>query len=183
MNNKKLRDLPWTQPVAVATVNGVTHLHLVPDAPTRAAIARFAGLHALDMLDAELRLAPRSDGLIRITGAFKAQVQPICVVSLEPFEQQISTSIDASFAPSKVIEAIAKRIRDEKIENPDDLPEEILDGAVDPAALVVEIFILTLDPYPRKPGIAFGAYEESVEPISPFAALQALKDQAAKDKA
>lgn len=178
MSKKKLPDLPWSQPVAVTTLTGITHLHLVPDAPARQAIARFAGLHALDMLDAGLRLAPRSDGLIRITGTLGARVQPVCVVTLEPFEQRIEAAIDASFAPPKVVEAIARRIRDEKIENPDDLPDEILDGQIDPAALVVEMFILALDPYPKAPGTAFETYDEAVAPVSPFAALQALKDKA-----
>ena len=178
MSKKKLPDLPWTQPLAVATLNGVAHQHLVPDAVIRAAIARFSALHALDALDATLSLAPRSDGLIRITGSLEAKVQPICVVTLEPFEQTIRTDIEASFAPAAVIAKMAKRILDEKIENPEDLPDEIQDGQIDPAALVVEMLILALDPYPRKPGSAFAAHEEPVEALSPFAALQALKDKA-----
>ena len=55
-----------------------------------------------------------------------------------------------------------------------DAPEPIVDGLVDLGALVAEFLALGLDPYPRKPGVAFVEPTPLAEPgqtASPFSVL------------
>jgi hypothetical protein len=60
------------------------------------------------------------------------------------------------------------------------LPDEIVNGHIDPAALVVEYLILGLAPYPRKPDADFAEIKVGEDMISPFAALKALKSDEGK---
>jgi hypothetical protein len=54
--------------------------------------------------------------------------------------------------------------------------EPLLDGTVDLGALATEFLILGVDPYPRKPGVAFEApTPEADAGTHPFAALAALQ--------
>jgi uncharacterized metal-binding protein YceD (DUF177 family) len=64
----------------------------------------------------------------------------------------------------------------------DDPPDPIIAGRIDLGALVTEFLALSLDPYPRKPGVEFEdaptAPDDRLEE-SPFAKLAALKDKQA----
>lgn len=171
-------ELPYSQPVQVFSVKSDTNLILRPDAETRARIARFAGLHALPAFKAEMLMKPRHDGSVQVTGQLEADVEPICVVSLEPFADHVSEAIEATFSPDDVIAKLVENLTaedDEGSEGTPELPDPIVNGAIDPAALAVEFLILGLDPYPRKPGIDFPDLKVGEEAISPFAALRALK--------
>ena len=53
----------------------------------------------------------------------------------------------------------------------EDPPDPIVDGKIDLGALAAEFFALGLDPYPRKPGVAFDAARRGRGRDSPFAAL------------
>jgi hypothetical protein len=55
-------------------------------------------------------------------------------------------------------------------------PEEIDSLHLDLAAPALEEFTLSLDPYPRRPGVEFAAETpDSDRPESPFAVLKGLK--------
>jgi uncharacterized metal-binding protein YceD (DUF177 family) len=107
----------------------------------------------------------------------------MCVVTLEPFESEVSEDIEAMFASPAEAEKAAKRYaaRPEDQDPPPDLeepPDPIVDGRIDLGALAVEFFVLGLDPYPRKPGVEFAdeiAPAEDTKDESPFAALAKLK--------
>jgi uncharacterized metal-binding protein YceD (DUF177 family) len=177
---RKNKELPYSQPIAVATLRGENRLVLEPNAEIRQRIARFAGLHAVNRFRAELVLTLRNDGQVIARGHLDADVEPICVLSLEPFADQVSEPIEATFAPPDIIEKLAERITAEDDGMGDeagspDLPDPIVNGAVDAAALAVEFLILGLDPYPRKPGVAFDSPADDAGTLSPFAALKALK--------
>lgn len=176
--SKTRADLPYSQPVQVFSIKSDTNVILRPDAETRDRIARFAGLHALPAFKAEMVLKPRHDGSVVVTGKLEADVEPVCVVSLEPFADHVSELIDATFSPEDVIARLVEKLAvedDEDSEGTPELPDPIVNGAIDPAALAVEFLILGLDPYPRKPGVDFGEMKVGEEAISPFAALKALK--------
>jgi hypothetical protein len=58
----------------------------------------------------------------------------------------------------------------------DDPPDTIIDGKIDLGALAAEFMALGLDPYPRKPGVAFAEIvDDEVIEESPFAQLAGLK--------
>lgn len=166
--------IPFSHPLQVATMHGATHVKLRPGEAERAAIAKLAGLHMVDRFEAELDVEVKGSGIVTVQGTLKADVQPICVVSLEPFTQQVEEEIDTRFADETLIEKLTKRAEEE--ENEDFEPPEMLDaGMIDLGMLATEYLIVALDPYPRKPGAEFAGYGQPEEKKSPFDALKALK--------
>ena len=61
----------------------------------------------------------------------------------------------------------------------EDAPEPLVDGRIDLGAIAIEFLMLGIDPYPRKPGVAFEPPKSDSDGAHPFAALAALR----KDKA
>ncbi len=54
--------------------------------------------------------------------------------------------------------------------------EPLIGNAVDLGLIATEFFILGIDPYPRKPGVAFEGPKTAADPTSrPFAGLAALQ--------
>jgi hypothetical protein len=154
------------------------------DATERAALAADLGLPEVRQLDADMRVKPWGKSGVEITGTVTAAVVQSCVVTLEPIEQSFVEPIDIRFETAAEAEAIARRRAETAAEAEDDGEDDapdIFDGHLIPVGAVAEeFFALGLDPYPRKPGVAFSPEELGLtigDPISinPFAALEALK--------
>lgn len=164
----------YSHPVAVATLHGENHLRLAPDEVARKAIARALGLHAVDRLEAKLAVSHAQNGLVSVEGELEATVQPICVVTLEPFPELIRAPINLRLAPAELVTRMTKRAEED--ENEDfEPPDTIENGVIDFGALTVEFLALALDPYPRKPGAEFKGGDPAEPKPSPFEALKALK--------
>lgn len=161
------------------------------DAGVRAELARLNGLVALSSAVARLHAARRGREGLHVTGEVRARVTQTCVVSLEDFESEIVEPIDVEFEPARAKpvreegERMSRRRRDarppveEDEEGMDDLnaPDEIVDGKVDLGALASEFLTLGIDPYPRKPGVAFEEPKAQGATISPFARLAERKGE------
>ena len=174
-------DLPLSRIVEIANLPADGLEVTVATKPDeRTAVAKLNNLAGLAALDAQLRLKAMPGGSVAVTGRMKANVTQICVVSLDAFDTDISEPIDLVFAPPAVVaRAVRKRVVEEEDEI--DVPDEIVDGTIDVGALTAEALTLALDPYPRKPGVAFAPISEADEKPSPFAALAALaKDNTRK---
>ena len=146
---------------------------LVAGEAERPAIARQLDLHALNRLEASVRLRPWLDGA-ELRGAWSADVTYVCGVSLEPFDQTLEGAFTLHLVPAGSPHAPAP---DAEISLDPDAPEppDVVDGAtIDVAAYVVEHLALELDLFPRKPGVEFVAPEEPPEP-SPFGKLLQLR--------
>lgn len=146
---------------------------LVADEAARAAIAKALDLVALHRLEADLTVKPWFDG-VEIHGRWSAEVEQICGVSLDPF----TTPLKGSFA-IRAVPAASRHAPSEADEidlDPDaEDPPDLLEGdVVDLGAYVVEHLALEIDPFPRKPGVAFEAPPAPAE-ASPFAVLRNLK--------
>lgn len=164
----------YSHPVAVATLHGENHLRLVPDEAARGRIARALGLHAVDRLEARFTVSHAQNGFVSVEGELEADVQPICVVTLDPFPEAIHEPVSLRLAPPELVERMTKRAEEE--ENEDfEPPDTIENGTIDFGALVVEFLALALDPYPRKPGAEFRGDDRLEPKPSPFEALKALK--------
>lgn len=142
-------------------------------------LALAIGVERVLSAHATLRLAPASGGAVQVKGEARASVEQICVVTLDPFETEIVEAVDVRFAPPSEVAEAEARLRthppDNESETPD-LPEPIVDGTLALGALVQEILALGVDPYPRKPGVAFeGGRDAADERVSPFAALAKLQ--------
>lgn len=160
-----------------------------PSDQERAAIAKAYDLDGIESLAAELLLKPYRKAGLRVAGTVSAKIKQTCVVSLEPFVQDVTLDVDRTFEPHS---SRPRKIRDlnEDGEIEIDLetldpPDVMIDGVLDLGAVICEELALALDPFPRKPGVEFegaGDDEEeldgSVEETkpSPFAALGALKE-------
>jgi hypothetical protein len=68
------------------------------------------------------------------------------------------------------------------LNNPDALPDPIVDGVIDLGQAVYEEFAVALDPYPRKPGAVFEPPPEPAGFSSPFGALAAFAPKPDKPK-
>lgn len=158
------------------------------DAAERAAIAKRAGLIAVELLEADLEIAKEGETKFGVVGPLRARVVQTCVVSLEPFESEINAEVAADFA-AEVKKNAPRRGRAQDAQAVDDLsqsfaaqldaPDPIVDGRMDVGALVEEFLILNLDPHPRKPGVRFEGAEFSSNPDAtelPFSVLRKLKD-------
>jgi uncharacterized metal-binding protein YceD (DUF177 family) len=148
------------------------------DAAERARLAALCNLAAIGALTASFTLRKSGRNGVRVTGQVHAEVTQTCVVSLEPFEAVVDEPIDVRYAS----EPPRRKDGDKEPETVDfeaeDPPDPIVDGRIDLGALAAEFLELALDPYPRKPGVAFASVESEPEAGSPF---QALADSGKKD--
>ena len=149
---------------------------LVADAAARSRIARALGLEALERLEAEMRVAPWLDG-VEVSGRWSARVGQVCGVTLEPFESDLEGEIHLKALPegSAALGGPDEAGGELDLDPEADDPPDVLEGdRIDLGAYVVEDLALAVDPFPRKPGVAFEAPEQPGEP-SPFAVLAKLK--------
>jgi uncharacterized metal-binding protein YceD (DUF177 family) len=169
---------PWNRPIRLHELDrGPLTLRLEPDAGERSRIAGELGLESLSALTADVTVKPWMDGA-EIRGRFKAVVEQICSVSLDPFEQPVRGAIDVRVVPAGSSSAPGGDAGGGDVELDPDAPDppDVLEGdAIDVAAYVVEHLALEIDPFPRKPGAAF-EYTPPAQEESPFAVLKKLKD-------
>jgi uncharacterized metal-binding protein YceD (DUF177 family) len=162
----------WHVPVAVEDVpEAGEHFDLAADSPTRAAVAKAAGLRDLPRLEANFDVSRRGSGL-RVAGRVAATVGQTCVVTLEPVANEVAEEIDLLFVPQP---PVAELSRVSKAEENEYDTEPLIGGVVDLGALATEFLILGLDPYPRKPGAVFQSPQQTIADESPFSSLAALK--------
>jgi hypothetical protein len=158
---------PWSVTVPLRDISAGKHVALEADAQVRAALARPAGVDAVERLVAQLDLTPRGRG-VHVGGSVSATVRQTCVVTLEPVVNQIEEAVDVDFvAPGAQPPA---NDLDPEAASADE-PEPLTGNAIDLGLLATEFLILGVDPYPRKPGVAFDAPQAGDAASNPFAAL------------
>lgn len=144
-------------------------IHVEASAEERDALAKDFGLPGIRALSGDYRLTTTAKG-IHVTGAVKASITQVCVVTLDPFDSDIEEEVEVDFGEPSGMPA----------EPPTDIneyepPDEIINGQIDLGALTAEFLALGLDPYPRKPGVDFEYRDPGDDKDSPFAALGKLK--------
>jgi uncharacterized metal-binding protein YceD (DUF177 family) len=166
---------PWRIPVLQTEVPATgLHVDLAADAKVRADIARLAGLTAVPRLEASFDVTRHGRSGLHVIGRVSATVGQICGVTLEPIENEIDEAVELLFVPAPA--AVRGQHGWKEVEvRLDDASEPLIDGTIDLGAVATESLILGIDPYPRKPGIAFQAPNTAERSARPFAALAALK--------
>jgi len=138
-------------------------------------LARRFGLLALHGLEAELKVSRwRGEGL-KIKGRFSADIEQTCVVSLDIFRSTLSDEFESYLLPAGSAAGAAL------IEEGDAQPFE--NGIIDMGEVVAEAVALALDPYPKKPGVAFADVIEDEDAAgsdqeaerNPFSSLEHLR--------
>jgi uncharacterized metal-binding protein YceD (DUF177 family) len=169
--------LPWSVTVAVAEIpEGGKRFDLVADEATRAAVAKVAVLRSLPRLQATFEVARYGADGLQVEGEVSASVGQNCVVTLDPMDSEVKEEVDIVFAPPAKLPTTADDDDEDAAIISPDAPEPLTGDTIDLGALAVEFLILGVEPYPRKPGVAFEppAVEED-DSAHPFAALAALK--------
>ena len=173
-------DLPWSFPVMVAHLpEAGLHQLLEANAAQRDLIANAASVNAVLYAKASFDVMPETEGRVSVTGKVAARVAQTCVVSLDRVENDIEEEVSIVFAPPSQIPVSAKSVQKEEGNDAEipDPPEPIVHGVIDLGQLATEFLVLGIDPYPRKPGVAFVPPETPGDPDEhPFAALKALKE-------
>jgi hypothetical protein len=174
---------PWSALVRLDEVGEASrHVEIDADETTRAALAKPAGVDAVERLAARFDLTRRGRDGLHVAGTVSGTVRQSCVVTLEPLVNEIEEAIEVDFAPPREKEISATEI-DVAATASSDEPEPLLGNAVDLGLLATEFLILAIDPYPRKPGAAFEAPEAASDPAAhPFAGLAALQKKSTVKK-
>lgn len=171
---------PWSFPVLVSQLpDAGLHQVLETTPAQRGLLAAAAGVNAVLKAEAALDVIAQAGGRVLVTGRVRARVEQNCVVSLDPVENDVDEPVEVTFAPPDQISAMPKSVQKEQGDDAEipDPPEPIVNGAIDLGQIAAEFLVLGINPYPRKPGIAFVPPTTPVDPDEhPFAALRALKD-------
>jgi len=136
------------------------HVRLEPSPDLLAALAKPAGVEAVERLVAAFDLTPRGTG-VHIGGRVTATVRQTCGITLEPMRNEIDEAVDVDYAPARAAPGDVAG---------EDEPEPLTGNSIDLALLATEFLILGVDPYPRKADAAFDP-PAADEPAHPFAAL------------
>jgi uncharacterized metal-binding protein YceD (DUF177 family) len=143
-------------------------LELIASPAECAALARRLGLEAVASMGAVAHLVPAGAGVVEVTGAIRARLSQICVVSLDPFDQTLEVPLRLVFRPGTEADLAADQTIDPETE--DEVPYE--GGRFDLGESVVETLALALDPWPRRPDAVLEVPPPAESPSDgPFAAL------------
>ena len=108
-----------------------------------------------------------STNRMTVTGMVEAVVTQVCTVSLEPFEGPVREPVEVIYTDTDQLAGTDA----EDVE----VPDPLIGGRIDFGALTAEFLALGLDPYPRKPGIAFEPVVAGQD-AGPFDALRRIRD-------
>jgi hypothetical protein len=146
---------------------------IAPDADTRARIAEWAGIDALDSFEAKIGLRKVTPTRYSLDARLAADVVQSCVVTLEPVKSHLESSIKRDLFLTQA----KPELEVELAPVDEDGREEIESLRYDLAVPVLEELALLIDPYPRCPGVEFEPPADGAdEDLHPFAALGKLKD-------
>ena len=172
----------WSVPAAIHDIpEDGRHFDLLCSADTRAELARNIGLEDLPRLEAKFDVTRHGADSLRVVGTVSATVGQLCVLTLDPVENEVNEAVDLIFSPSAAQSAGADDLSEAAADTfPDEGPEPLVNGTLDLGKVATEFLILGIDPYPRKPGAVFEK-PVSGETGSPFAALAALQKKPGSD--
>lgn len=113
-----------------------------------------------------------------VVGRVEGEIRRICVVTLDPFDSEFAEEVAVTFAgPRSSPGAHGAATASDMSRTGREPPDEIVNGEIDLGALTAEFLALGLDPYPRKPGVAFAHENADNVKASPFAGLAELKSK------
>ncbi len=182
--------IPLMEPIPVARIGQQAKTISFEAGPeARAALAQRFGLIELSAFSAKAVLRRRKDtGWIELKGGLTASVVQECVVTLEPVAAEVEGEIDELFDDSREVDGYEVEL-DPVAEDPEPLEGEVLDVG----EVFAQVLSLSLDPYPRAPGVPPVDRQDSAPDAedggdgeggtaSPFAALALLKDRDVKKR-
>ena len=116
-------------------------------------------LSACAIMEARFTLKPYRKAGVRVVGPVRTSITQTCVVTLEPFDSDLALDVDRTFEPASSKPRKIRDLNDEGEIEIDletlDPPDLVVDGVLDLGAVICEELALSLDPFPRKPGVEF----------------------------
>ncbi|HSK39707.1 MAG TPA: DUF177 domain-containing protein [Arenibaculum sp.] len=143
----------FSRPADVDAVTADEMVRTVEATPQeRRALAERLELEALDSLVATLRLRRvRGGEMVSVRGTIVADVVQTCVVTLEPVRNHVEDTFEEVFAPPHLVPELGPDVEFDPLD--EDIPEPIENGRIDLGELTAQHLSLSLDPYPRVPGL------------------------------
>ena len=138
-------------------------------------IAQHLELVSVQKLTADVALTRWRGKGVRVTGALKADVTQSCVVTLDPIEEHVEVEFERSFYPEETPGREQTEQHEIFVDPEAEDPAEPLGREIDVGEILVEELSLSLDPYPRKPGVEFKGDADDIARPNPFAKLAKLK--------
>lgn len=175
----------FSRPIEAASlIHGESKKSYTASPQEREDLAKRFSLASLKVLTATLTIQRSGSGRrlkVQVNGQLRAEIEQICVVSLETFSSKIKTAFETVFDnhSDAAIDQVDLDVAD------DDPAEAVIDGFIDMGELISQSLGLEIDLHPRKPGVesefdvsqkanhADIKAEKRAE--SPFAVLQNLK--------
>lgn len=155
------------RPVALDRIGaGGLVVEVVAEPDELAVLAARMGLPSVGALRCQFELRRVGAGLVVAEGRLLARVTQVCVVTLDPFESELSEAFTVHFVPT------GEEEDEPDPDAADQIPYE--GGAIDLGEAASEQLALALDPYPRQPGAELPAAAEDVA-AGPFATLASLR--------
>jgi len=156
--------------------NAGDEVHFAADADSRAAIARWSGVVSVEKLETRVQIRKISSSRFGLIFHVQADVTQSCVVTLEPVVSHMERAFERELHFTGPVRHKAPESEVVLDSDPEEGPEEIASLRYDLAVPVLEEYALSLEPYPRRPGVEFAAKTDPEEaPESPFAVLKGLK--------
>jgi len=153
-------------------------LTIAPSPDDLLRLAEWLEVAAVKSFTATIRLRRLSPARFGYAAQLEAEIVQSCVVTLEPVQSHIVRDF------ARELHLVRHRLSPKTdtltlAAGDDDAPEEIDSPRFDVAGPVLEELSLSIDPYPRAPGVAFEAPSDSPGSggarESPFAVLERLK--------
>jgi len=172
--------LPISQSYNLARLgNAGDQVSIAADEAQRAAIASWVGILSLESFETTIQIKKLSPNRFGLTFHLVADVTQACVVTLEPVPGHMDHSFSRELhftGPVRHRQAGDDSVPEVVLDIEEEGPEEIESLHYDLAAPLLEEFVLSLEPYPRRPGVEFSPQTDAQErPESPFAVLKGLK--------
>jgi uncharacterized metal-binding protein YceD (DUF177 family) len=128
---------------------------IAADGGERERLARRLNVPRVASLEAAFTVSPWRRGGVRVRGRIEAEVEQVCVVSLDAFTARVSGEFERFFAGESEPGTSGAVHHLDSLE--EDEPDLIVDDKIDLGEIAAEELALALDPYPRKPGAVFVA--------------------------
>ena len=137
------------------------------------ALANRFNIPSVNKLSAKVNLMNINKDRVRVKGTFEAQVEQICVVSLEKFMQKVQDQFNVIFSQE---ENPSLKLNEVDLDMADDEDIEFLEnGKIDVGELISEYLSLSLDPFPHAPDAVFHAEVVPEKHENAFSILEKLK--------
>jgi hypothetical protein len=142
------------------------------------ALKRYAEVEDLTSFTAYARAVPLGQGKFRVSGKLQARLVQPSVVDLKAVRSYLEESFSVDYWPEDTIQDEGE----EAVAFDTDAPEPLVEGRIPVGALLCEIFVLSIDPYPRNEGDELQWALPTPGPdASPFADLARLKPRKAQN--